>query len=53
MYQVGQLLGMLVRGTASARIRTPDVKTLACSDSLKEIIYRCIGGGRLRERRRS
>ncbi len=48
VYQVGQLLGMLVRGTASARIRTPEVKTLACSDSLKEIIYRCIGERRKR-----
>ena len=48
VYQVGQVLAMLVRGTASARIRTPDVRKLACSDSLKEIIYRCIGERRKR-----
>ncbi|MBL8143269.1 MAG: protein kinase [Acidobacteria bacterium] len=48
VYQVGQLLAMLVRGNAAARIRTPDVKKLACSDALKEIIYRCIGERRKR-----
>ena len=48
VYQVGQLLGMLVRGDAQSRIRTPDVRQLACSDHLKEIIYRCIGERRKR-----
>jgi serine/threonine protein kinase len=48
VYQVGQLLGMLVKGDAGARIRTPDVRTLGCSDSLKEIIFRCIGERRKR-----
>jgi serine/threonine-protein kinase len=48
VYQVGQLLGMLVRGDARSRVRTPDVRTLDCSDHLKEIIYRCIGERRKR-----
>jgi serine/threonine-protein kinase len=48
VYQVGQLLAMLVRGNARARIRTFDVRALDCSDHLKEIIYRCIGERRKR-----
>jgi serine/threonine protein kinase len=48
VYQVGQLLGMLVRGDAQSRIRTADVRQLECSDQLKEIIYRCIGERRKR-----
>jgi eukaryotic-like serine/threonine-protein kinase len=48
VYQVGQLLGMLVRGDARSRIRTSDVRTLACSDHLKEIVHRCIGERRKR-----
>ena len=48
VYQVGQLLGMLVKGDARARLRTADVRLLACSDQLKEIIYRCIGERRKR-----
>jgi serine/threonine-protein kinase len=48
VYQVGQLLGMLIRGDARARIRTADVRGLPCSDHLKEIIYRCIGERRKR-----
>jgi serine/threonine-protein kinase len=43
VYQVGQLLAMLVVGSAKARIGTKQVRTLACSDQLKEIIHRCIG----------
>jgi len=43
VYQVGQLLGMLVKGDAAARIRTPEVRHLPCSDQLKEIVHRCIG----------
>jgi BRCT domain type II-containing protein len=39
---------MLVRGDAGARIRTNDVRKLACSDQLKEIVYRCIGERRKR-----
>lgn len=48
VYQVGQLLGMLVRGDARERIRTSEVRGLPCSDHLKEIIYRCIGERRKR-----
>ena len=48
VYQVGQLLGILIKGTARARIRAGDVRHLACSDHLKEIIYRCIGERRKR-----
>jgi len=43
VYQVGQLLAMLVVGSAKARIGTRQVRTLPCSDQLKEIIHRCIG----------
>src|SRR5688500_4444969 len=48
VYQVGQLLGMLVKGDAQSRIRAPEVRKLPCSDHLKEIIYRCIGERRKR-----
>jgi len=48
VYQVGQLMAMLVRGEARARVRTLDVRHLPCSDHLKEIIYRCIGERRKR-----
>jgi serine/threonine-protein kinase len=43
VYQVGQLLGMLVKGDAATRIRTAEVRHLSCSDHLKEIVHRCIG----------
>jgi serine/threonine-protein kinase len=43
VYQVGQLLGMLVKGDAMERIRTAEVRHLVCSDQLKEIVHRCIG----------
>jgi len=48
VYQMGQLLGMLVRGDARTRIRTGEIRLLACSDHLKEIVYRCIGERRKR-----
>jgi serine/threonine-protein kinase len=48
LYQVGQLLAMLVKGDAQARIRTREVRRLPCSDHLKEIVYRCIGERRKR-----
>ncbi len=48
VYQIGQLVGMLVRGDARTRIRTSDVRTLDCSDHLKEIVHRCIGERRKR-----
>lgn len=48
VYQVGQLLAMLVRKDADRRVRTGDVRHLVCSDHLKEIIHRCIGERRKR-----
>jgi serine/threonine protein kinase len=48
VYQVGQLLGMLVLGDAGRRMRTGDVRGLRCSDHLKEIVHRCIGERRKR-----
>jgi serine/threonine protein kinase len=48
VYQVGQLIGMLVRGDATRRVRTSEVRSLDCSDQLKEIVHRCIGERRKR-----
>jgi serine/threonine-protein kinase len=48
VYQVGQLLGMLIRGDAKTRVRTGEVRRLGCSDHLKEIVHRCIGERRKR-----
>ena len=48
VYQVGQLLAMLIRGDARSRVRTPEVRSLPCSDHMKEIIYRCLGERRKR-----
>jgi serine/threonine-protein kinase len=48
VYQVGQLLGMLIRGDASRRLRTSEIRTLPCGDHLKEILHRCIGERRKR-----
>ena len=48
VYQVGQLLAMLVKGDARVRVRTREVRRLSCSDELKEIIFRCIGERRKR-----
>jgi serine/threonine protein kinase len=48
VYQVGQLLAMLVKGDATRRLRPADVRSLPCSDQLKEIVYRCIGERRKR-----
>ena len=55
VYQVGQLIGMLVKGDAQARIRTHEVRALDCSDHLKEIdlpLHRRAAQA-LRERRRA
>jgi len=43
VYQVGQLLGMLLQGQAEAPITTRVLRRLNCDDELKEIIQRCIG----------
>jgi len=48
VYQVGQLLGMLVKGDALSRIRTKEIRDLDCTDQLKEILHRCIGERRKR-----
>jgi NAD-dependent DNA ligase len=48
VYQVGQLLGMLIKGDASRRVRPSEVRRFDCSDHLKEIVYRCIGERRKR-----
>jgi serine/threonine protein kinase len=48
VYQVGQLIGMLVKGDATARVRPLEVRSLSCSDHLKEIVHRCIGERRKR-----
>ncbi|MGH9384142.1 MAG: protein kinase domain-containing protein [Vicinamibacterales bacterium] len=48
VYQVGQLLAMLVKGDARARVRTSEIRALSCSDHLKEICHRCIGERRKR-----
>jgi serine/threonine-protein kinase len=48
VYQVGQLLAMLIKGDARERVRRQEVRGLPCSDHLKEIIYRCIGERRKR-----
>jgi serine/threonine-protein kinase len=48
VYQVGQLLAMIVKGNARERIRPQEVRALECSDHLKEIVYRCIGERRKR-----
>ena len=48
VYQVGQLLGMLIRGDAQTRVRPHEIRRLTCSDHLKEIVYRCLGERRKR-----
>jgi len=48
VYQVGQLLGMLIKGDARMRIRPYEVRRLPCTDHLKEIVYRCLGERRKR-----
>jgi len=48
VYQVGQLLAMLIKGDARSRIRTSELRQLSCSDHLKEIMHRCIGERRKR-----
>jgi serine/threonine protein kinase len=48
VYQVGQLVGMLVKGDTNVRVRPHDIRRLDCSDHLKEIIYRCLGERRKR-----
>jgi len=43
VYQVGQLIAMLLRGDVHSPMRSRDVRNLPCSDHLKEVIHRCLG----------
>ena len=43
IYQVGQLIAMLLRGDIHSPMRSKDVRRLPCSDHLKEVIHRCLG----------
>lgn len=43
IYQVGQLIAMLLRGNIHKPMRSKDVRTLPCSDHLKEVIHTCLG----------
>ena len=43
IYQVGLIAVMLLRGDVTSPIRSRDVRTLPCSDHLKEVIHRCLG----------
>jgi serine/threonine-protein kinase len=43
IYQVGLIAVMLLRGDIVKPIRSRDVRTLPCSDHLKEVIHRCLG----------
>src|SRR6185436_18079448 len=43
IFQVAQIAAMLLRGDISSPIRSKDVRTLPCTDHLKEVIHRCLG----------
>jgi eukaryotic-like serine/threonine-protein kinase len=43
IYQVGQLIAMLLRGDVHKPMRSKDVRRLPCSDHLKQVIHRCLG----------
>jgi hypothetical protein len=43
IYQVGQLIAMLLRGDVKSPMRSRDVRRLPCSDHLKAVIHRCLG----------
>lgn len=43
IYQVGQLIAMLLRGDIQQPMRSRDVRGLPCSDHLKEVVHRCLG----------
>src|SRR6266513_1260887 len=43
VYQVGQLIAMLLRGDVHSPMRSRDVRRLPCSDHLKEVMHRCLG----------
>ncbi|MEW5915049.1 MAG: protein kinase [Gemmatimonadota bacterium] len=43
IYQIGLIAVMLLRGDITSPIRSKDVRTLPCSDHLKQVIHRCLG----------
>jgi hypothetical protein len=43
IYQVGQLIAMLLRGDVKSPMKSRDVRRLPCSDHLKAVIHRCLG----------
>lgn len=43
IYQIGLIAAMLLRGDVTKPMRSKDVRTLQCSDHLKEVIHRCLG----------
>lgn len=43
IYQVGLIAALLLRGDISSAMRSKDVRSLPCSDHLKEVIHRCLG----------
>jgi eukaryotic-like serine/threonine-protein kinase len=43
VYQIGLLAAMLLRGDITSPMQSKDVRTLACSDHLKEVIHCCLG----------
>jgi NAD-dependent DNA ligase len=43
IYQVGLIAAMLLKGDIASPMRSKDVRTLPCSDHLKEVIHRCLG----------
>jgi eukaryotic-like serine/threonine-protein kinase len=43
VYQIGLLAAMLLRGDITTAMRSKDVRTLPCSDQLKEVIHCCLG----------
>jgi eukaryotic-like serine/threonine-protein kinase len=43
IYQIGLLAAMLLRGDITKEMRSKDVRSLPCSDHLKEVIHCCLG----------
>lgn len=43
VYQVGQLLGMLLRGDPDTRISGKDIESFACDGDLKQIVRKAVG----------
>jgi eukaryotic-like serine/threonine-protein kinase len=43
VYQIGLIAAMLLRGDITMPMRSKDVRSLPCSDHLKEVIHCCLG----------